>query len=480
MTKNKYKGKRSKPKEHKKRPRDDDSKPHRVLLTIKRQKKATTVSEDELEAGPFDDPAGSVEVGYEDEDAMTDFNQAEHEEFLADPNADKEELEEGEHAERDSTEPEPVPEVELLFLIPKEGSTASTPCKLPSTVSFVKFQKLVSQKANITDFDDVEISYKLNNRPTTQRPQCLDTLEEYQHMVQEVSHMVISLKGNKKSPLPIKIFVKKRDPTPEPPKSKNTGKGSNKRNHQSKGSTNSDGETAKSSDNVWMYLRKIKAEYPCGDPGHTHCYILPGNIHHELTTCDFSVWSMAVEEGRATLTQPPPALKLSWLDQAPKQRGMPVAQPPGPVLRPATPALAPAPALPPVAAPAPPASDLASIASIFHDLVAVIQNPVAQPPAPPTLPLPEPAQASQPDDKNDNNIEFPTIRDWVETISDIHPRLKPHVTTLEAKGYTNVNHLVLTGLSVKDMKEDTGINLVDIILLCRLASEIVKEARLAA
>ncbi|KAG8694270.1 hypothetical protein FRC08_008590 [Ceratobasidium sp. 394] len=478
MVNNREKERRGGRKNHQKRAHDD-SESQVLRLKVKRPKKASTASEDKLEAGIFNKPADSTVSGLGDKDAVSNFDQAEQEELLADPNADREPSPGAEEPEEreDSTEPEPLPEINLLYHIPKDGSTSSTPCTLPSTVSFMKFRKLLAQKSNITDFDNVEVSYKLNKRPANQRPQCLDTLEEYQHLVQDVCTTLSTLTKNKKSPLPIKVFVKKRDPTPEPAsaKMKSPSKASKKRGAPSKGTGDSDPESAKSNEKAWQYLRKIKADHLCNICDHAHCYVLPGNTHHQLTPHDLSVWSVGVEEGRATLSQPPPALKLSWLDQVPKQRGKPTV---APVLDPV-----PAPAVPLAPAPAPaanPQSDLAAFASVIKDLVTIIRAPIAPPPAPEAAPVPNAAPMAEPGDENDHQLDFPTIRDWIETISDIHPRLVPHVDTLEEHGFTHVNHLVMPEVTMKVLKDETGINLVDVILLLRLAKNIVRDVRSTA
>ncbi|KAG9088656.1 hypothetical protein FRC06_001932, partial [Ceratobasidium sp. 370] len=230
----------------------------------KRSKKASTASEDELEAGPIVTLEGSA-AEYEDEDEL-DFDELENEEFLADPDADCEApVAKDQTMERaDSTDPEPLAKLDLLYHIPKAGSVGSTPCHLHSHVSFMKFQRLVAQSFKVADLDSVAVSYKLSNRPANQRPQCLDTLEEYQNMLSEVCKALSTLKGNKKSPLPIEIFCQKRDPTPETSHPKKRSSKTSK-----KPTSNSDDE-----DKNWKILRDLRKEHACQEPGHTFCYRL--------------------------------------------------------------------------------------------------------------------------------------------------------------------------------------------------------------
>ncbi|KAG9087452.1 hypothetical protein FRC06_002535, partial [Ceratobasidium sp. 370] len=123
----------------------------------------------------------------------------------------------------------------------------------------MKFQKLVTQSFKVADLDSVAVSYKLNNRPANQCPQCLDTLEEYQNMLSEVCKALSTLKGNKKSPLPIEIFAKNATPLLRQAFSKTS----------KKPTSNSDDE-----DKNWKILHDLHKEHACQEPGHTFSYRL--------------------------------------------------------------------------------------------------------------------------------------------------------------------------------------------------------------
>ncbi|KAG9076672.1 hypothetical protein FRC06_009374, partial [Ceratobasidium sp. 370] len=147
------------------------------------------------------------------------------------------------------------------------------------------------------------------------------------------------------------------------------------------------------------------------------------------------------DEGHATLSQPPPALKLSCLDEVPKQHGKPVVVP-------AT-DLVPAPAAVPAPAPAPmlaanPSSDLAVFASILNNLMTAIHGPVAPPPpAADAAPSPNPTPPGGQGDENDDKLDFPAI--------------------------------FMEGMTTKVLKEETGFNIVDVLLLQCLAKALVCE-----
>ncbi|KAG9086869.1 hypothetical protein FRC06_002842, partial [Ceratobasidium sp. 370] len=130
-------------------------------------------------------------------------------------------------------------------------------------------------------------------------------------MLSEVCKALSTLKGNKKSPLLIEIFCQKHDPTPEKSHSKKCSSKTSK-----KPTSNSDNK-----DKNWKILCDLHKEHACQEPGHTSATVL-----------------IRSAQGRATISEPLPKLKLTFLDKAAKHCGKVVA-PPEPV-----PAPAPAPA----------------------------------------------------------------------------------------------------------------------------------------
>ncbi|QRV86576.1 hypothetical protein RhiJN_14594 [Ceratobasidium sp. AG-Ba] len=437
----------------------------------KRVKLVVSNSEDELEAGVFANTTVLAPTELEDEDEEG-FSQAEHEEFLQDPDADREAsspVEEQPVLRTDSTDPEPIPRLDLVYLIPKSGSSGATPCQLHTHVSFHKFRKLLAQSINKTDLDEILVHYRFNNQPANHRPQCLDTLDEYQHMIREVCAMLSTLKKSQKSPAPIQIFCKKRDPTPEPVQTK-------KCSSKSKGRTSNsgkDGDSDHEDNKTWKILRDLRKEHSCLKPGHSICYKLD-NICYPLTPQDLSMWATVVQNNKATISEPPSKLKLSFLDKVPKARGN--AKDPAPVPAP-VPIPAPAPA--PVPAPVPnPLMDPAAMGMFLASMASFgrLFNPA--PPLPPPAELAAPAPATE-DDKNNHMIDFPTISVWLDSINDLHPKLNlpSYATTLEDSGFILVNHLVLPDLTPQELSKLTKINFVVTSVLIRRAKEIVKEMR---
>src|SRR6185295_19507769 len=99
--------------------------------------------------------------------------------------------------------------------------------------------------------------------------------------------------------------------------------------------------------------------------------------------------------------------------------------------------------------------------------------PVVPAVAVPALPVAPAHCASTPDDKHDGRIDFPLIKDCLESIADLHPQLPTHIGTLLTGGFTHVNDLVMPELSYRVLMDVTKINFVDATLLLRKAKDVV-------
>ncbi|KAG8702645.1 hypothetical protein FRC08_003344 [Ceratobasidium sp. 394] len=437
--------------------------------------KEGTDSQDEIEHGAFQAPEAPVE-GFEDEHEL-DFDELEEQERLLDPDADKEVspepagLDSLSEPRGDSTEPEILPELDITYLMPKSGGTATTPCVLSTHASFMKFQGKLVKCFGVDDFNEVDVTYKLNSQLVKDSPMCLDTLEEYRHMLSEVSRLLI--RKGKKSPLPIKIFCKKRDLTPEPipAKSASIFKASKV---SKKCPTAGDNDSVDADDNNsattpnWKILKTLRKDFACNENNHLLCFNLPTGFHHHLTPTDLSVWALTIAGGRATYSNPPEKLKLTWIEKASKARNQGATQP--------AVVDAPAPAPP---APAPPIAPYAEFATLVTTLVAALRPPVPAPadPAPAPAPIPVPAPTATKDDTNNHKIDFPAVSDWLTSIVDLFPHLPTHIGALKANGFTHVDHLVMPDVTLKEFMEVTKINYVDSKLLIRKANEVVQELR---
>ncbi|KAG8726987.1 hypothetical protein FRC10_006515, partial [Ceratobasidium sp. 414] len=173
--------------------------------------------------------------------------------------------------------------------------------------------------------------------------------------------------------------------------------------------------------------------------------------------------------GRATYSNPPEKLKLTWIEKANNAYNQDAT------LSAPVDAPVPAPPAPAPLAPALPVAPYAELATLVTTLVAAFRPPVPVPAelAPP--PVQAPAPPAPKDNTNDHNIEFPTISDWLSSIVDLFPHLPTHIGALELNGFTHVNHLVMPDLTLKEFMEVTKINYVDSKLLIHKANEVVQE-----
>ncbi|KAG8729153.1 hypothetical protein FRC10_004209, partial [Ceratobasidium sp. 414] len=251
-------------------------------------------SEAEVEHGP-DGTLEAPDQGFEDEYTQDEPDFDELDELLLDPDADKEAspgpLDSASEPWGDSTgKPEKLPELDLTYLMPKAGGTVTTPCVLSTSSSFMKFQRSLTKCFGVDDLDNTDVMYKLNTKPVKDSPMCLDTLEEYRHMLSEVCKLLTGTGKGKKSPVLIKIFCKKRESTPDPVPTKAKAKKNSLANNKDSVDDDDDSGTMPN----WKILKTLRKDFACNVKGHSLCFNLPGGVHHYLTPSDLSLWALTI------------------------------------------------------------------------------------------------------------------------------------------------------------------------------------------
>ncbi|KAG9089452.1 hypothetical protein FRC06_001543, partial [Ceratobasidium sp. 370] len=102
---------------------------------------------------------------------------------------------------------------------------------------------------------------------------------------------------------------------------------------------------------------------------------------------------------------------------------------------------------------------------------------LAQPaPEPVTM---QPKQSVDEQLASDTGLEFPLIREWLESIVDTHPRLVAFADVLEAQGLVHLNDIDNSDLTVPILMNSTGMCFVDasgFICMGRAASKEFREA----
>ncbi|KAF8593228.1 hypothetical protein BDV93DRAFT_587718 [Ceratobasidium sp. AG-I] len=425
-------------------------------------------TEDKLSAGLFGDAIGWPKEENKNEE---DLDKLDYDEIVNDPDAALDASPEpGEpESKSESSDSEKDPQVfEVTYLMPKAESAGTTPIKLSTRSSFTTFQRRVAECLNVTTLNNYLVSYKFNNRPAKERPQCLDTLVEYQHMLYELCTILESPPA-KKGPLPVNIFCSKREETPEqvPVLAKKKGSKASKGRMVETATNNPDagGEENPNGSGNWKIIRQLREEHACTEHK-SHCFVGSDGNHYEILAANLALWATVIARNRATIIDPPPQIKQSLLDWSAKTQGKSTASVGEALILPAAPAI-----IPPAPAVAPQPTFGAPMANFLGDplalaaFVSAITTAVRQP-APPPAPVQPPPRPLSPVEPTPDHIDYPLIKDWLESIVDLHPRLN---------GFERVNELVLPELTYGVLMGLTGINFVDATLLLRRAKEVVRQ-----
>ncbi|KAB5587717.1 hypothetical protein CTheo_8842 [Ceratobasidium theobromae] len=336
----------------------------------------------------------------------------------------------------------------ITFLVPKEKGLCK-PFEMDANRSWFSFRNAVARMMSIKRFE-LSLSYRFSNAKPSAPYQTLDDSNEFGRMVKSFGE---ALKRSRKGKSSLSIQLKSQN-EPDKPKAivkcKKTGRKPTVTNNKDSDSNGDNGD--------WRIVGKLRQKYlGCAEHPETPCYLTNDGVHHPLSMSDLSTWATVISHHKATLDEPPVELKLT--DRPVKPHGS-LSKQPGPVAQSSVGL----------------STDPASLAALVAAVVAgVTQNKGTVP----TQTAEEPKDTANTLDVStlDGNLEFPSLREWLESIQDIQPRLCTYVDALEAQGLTHLNHLDNNDLTLPVLMEICAMQFVDASALLRMGCKASQEFR---
>ncbi|KAG9086381.1 hypothetical protein FRC07_013108 [Ceratobasidium sp. 392] len=342
----------------------------------------------------------------------------------------------------------------ITYLVPKGSSRICKPLELSSLTGWSTFKTRVAHLMGV-DRLELSLSYQFSNAKSGSLFCTLETLDEYKRLIKDFG-MLLKTPSKRKSPLTVQI---KSQVEPDSKAKAGTSK-------KSTSKAVSDGESGDDVPTpVWKIVGELRDKYTACEthPG-TVCYLMGNGEHRDLSVADLTTWATVISHHKATLDEPPAQLKLA--DRPPRTRGTSPTKSVAP---------------PAVAAPVAgfdPTAIVAMVTAITAGLAQVKGGVPAQP-------APEPVverQVVPSGDEQlvlDEGLEYPTIREWLESIVDVQPRLKTYADALEGQGLVRLSDIGNSDLTVPILMQSTGMRFVDASAFIRMGRAALKEFQAA-
>ncbi|KAF8594903.1 hypothetical protein BDV93DRAFT_564952 [Ceratobasidium sp. AG-I] len=342
----------------------------------------------------------------------------------------------------------------ITYLVPKGGSNVSKQLILLNTRSWSTFQREVAKIMGV-DWKELSVSWRFSSAKSTDPFQSLDSGDEYRAMGVAFSAAVEkACKGSAS----VTIRVKSQIDQPKPASTSGCGK------TLLKAKPGAQFDEGDASNAPWKIVGKLQERYTgkCSRPDHSEkpCYVTNDGAHHLLTIANLTTWATVISHGEATYSEPPAVLKLS--DHVPPPRGAPSER------SDAQGSLS-------SQAPAGFMSDPAALSALFG--AAVAAGAQAANHAGSSTCSHSTLEAVVDHSQEDEALDFPSLRDWLESITDTQPRLLGYVDVLEDQGLTKLCHVDNSDLTVSTLMAFSGMKFLEASTFLRIGRKDCQEFR---